>query len=139
MRGLFEFFSIFNWITPVVGFIEDFLNDPTLLQSNSWTFFVPYSRSLDNGWNAFDIEDLMGRHGIKTWGGQITGGEFFFSVKLEQAQWAEYILLNHGVPVNEKYLGAPRPKQKTNRPRQKRRKSGKDPLSFIDDFFDGIF
>lgn len=114
MKALFELFSIFDWITPSIGFLEDAINDPTLLQSNSWTFFVPYDVSLNNGWNAFDIEDVLDQHGIKYWGGQITNGEFFLSVKLEQARWAESILIEHGVPLNEKYLGAPKPKQKTN-------------------------
>ena len=113
MWKFFEILSIFDWITPLVGLCEDFVNDPTPLQSNSWTFFIPYRESVSNGWNAFDIEDLMRRHGIKAWGGQITNGEFFFSVKLDQAQWAEYLLIRHGVPINERYLGAPRPKEKS--------------------------
>jgi hypothetical protein len=139
MRKLFEFLSIFDWITPSIGLLEDIVNDPTVFQSNSWTFFVPYDRSLSDGWNAFDIEGLMRSYGIKSWGGQITNGEYFFSVKLEQAQWAEYVLLRHGVPLNEKYLGAPRPKRKTNRPQQRRQESAEDPFSFIDSFFDEIF
>lgn len=107
LKELFEFISIFDWITPTVGFIEDFINDPTLLGSNSWTFFIPYDESLEAGWNAALIERLMKQHGIKTWGGQITGGEFFFSVKKEQAQWAEYLLLNNSVPISPLSQGAP--------------------------------
>ncbi len=108
MKELFEFFSIFDWITPLKGLWEDIINDPTLLQSNTWTFFIPYNQALKNGWNCRDIEKLMKDYGIKTWGSQITCGELFFSVKLEQAQWAEYLLLREGVPINPGYLGAPR-------------------------------
>lgn len=66
-----------------------------------------------------EIEDLLAKHGIKTWGSQITGGEFFFSVKLEQAGWAEYVLLRYGVPLwqtgappGKGYIDPPRPKPK---------------------------
>ncbi len=116
MRRIFEFLTIFDWITPSIGFIEDIIHDPTLLQSNSWTFFVPYDQSLNAGWNARDIERLLEKHGIRHWGGQYTfpNGEYFFSVKLEQAQWAEYLLLRHGIPLGEKFLGAPRPKRTSN-------------------------
>ncbi len=139
MRKLFEIFSIFDWITPSIGFLEDIINDPTLLQSNTWTFFVPYDQAIKSGWNAFDVEDLMKQHGIKMWGSQITGGEFFFSVKLEQAQWAEYLLLRYGVPVNQKYLGVPNPKRKTGQSsRQNRQQSAEDLFAFIDDLLDGM-
>lgn len=63
----------------------------------------------------------MERYGIKTWGGQITGGEFFFSVKLEQAQWAEYLLNQRGVPIAPFSQGAPPPKYRS-------RKSSSDSL-----------
>lgn len=116
MRQLFDAISVFDWITPTWGFIETFWNDPTPLQSNSWTFFVPYDQSLANGWNAVDIEKLLNQHGIKTWGGQITNGEFFFTVSLDKAQWAEYLLLRHRVPLNERFVGAPAPKPKKAQP-----------------------
>ena len=137
MLKLFEFLSQFDLITPTIGVIEDLINDPTLLQSNSWTFFVPYHRSLDGGWNKEDIRNLMHQHGIKTWHWQFTNGEFFFSVNLEQAQWAEYLLLRHGVPLNEKYLGAPRPNQKSTRQKHQRSKGGTSWLP--DDFFETLF
>lgn len=110
MRALFEFLSIFDWITPFAGFIEDLANDPTPLQSNSWTFFIPYDKALQNGRNALDIENLLRQNGVKTWGRQITGGDLFFSVNLEQARWAEYLLLRAGIPLSETSMGPPAPK-----------------------------
>jgi len=141
MRKLIEALTIFDWITPTLGFIEDMINDPTLLQSNSWTFFMPYDETLNRGWDAFSLESLLNKHGINTWGGQITGGEFFFSVKLDQAQWAEYLLLKNGVPLNDKYVGAPSPKQKKHDvlSNQKRQKSAKRSFWLPDDFFESPF
>lgn len=119
MKEVFEFLSIFDWLTPTIGLIEDLINDPTPFASNSWTFFIPYDQSLESGWNAAMIERLMRGYGIKTWGSQITGGELFFSVKKEQAQWAEYLLNQNSVPLSplsqgcvlSSSKGAPRPKQ----------------------------
>lgn len=143
MYKLFDALSVFDWITPTIGFVETFWNDPTPLQSNSWTFFVPYDESLSSGWNAVDIEKLLNQHGIKTWGGQITNGEFFVSVKLEQAQWAEYLILRHRIPLNERFIGAPAPKRVETpsahlqaKKQEKPQKPGGDIFSTIENFLD---
>lgn len=112
--NIFEIFSMFDWITPAVGFVEDIVNDPTPLQSNSWTFFIPYDEMKNSGWSAFDIENLMDKHGIKRWGSQITNGDFFFSVNLEQARWAEYVLLQYSVPITKNSADPPRPQREMN-------------------------
>lgn len=138
MREVFEFLSIFDWITPTIGFVQDIVNDPTPLQSNSWTFFVPYNQALGNGWNPANIERMLKQHGIKTWGGQLTNGEYFFSVKLNQAQWAEYLLQRNGIPLTELSMGAPRLKKKKRPPRKQRRQPNDDPLSFLDDFLNTL-
>lgn len=101
MKELLGIFSIFDWITPLKGFVEDAINDPTPLQSNSWTFFISFDQAVSAGWNPAGIESLLKKHGVKTWGGQTTNGEYFFSVKLDQAHWAEYILLRYGIPLSE--------------------------------------
>ncbi len=107
MLWFFVLLSICDWITPAKGFIEDVVNDPTLFQSNSWTFFVPYHQSLEQGHNARGIEKLMDKHGVHHWGSQITGGEYFFSVPKNQAGRAEYLLNKHGVPISPLSQGAP--------------------------------
>lgn len=99
MLKLFEFLSIFDWITPAANIVETVANDPTPLQSNSWTFFVPYRQSLKSGHNAKDIERLFRRNGIHFWGSQVTNGEYFVSVGLDQARQAEYLLQRQGVPL----------------------------------------
>jgi hypothetical protein len=112
MLKILEILSTFDWLTPTKGFIEDAINDPTPLQSNTWTFFIPYGDALGAGWAARDIEELLAKHGIKTWGGQITGGEYFVSLPLASAGWAEYVLMRYGVPMAEYSMDPPRPKKR---------------------------
>jgi hypothetical protein len=99
MRGFFELLSIFDWITPAVNIAQTIANDPTPLQSNSWTFFIPYNSVLRAGWNAKDIEELLEQDGIHYWGSQVTNGEFFVSVGLGQARRAETLLKRQGIPL----------------------------------------
>jgi hypothetical protein len=110
-RNFFEFLSIFDWITPTVALIED-VTEGGPFNSDVWTFFVPNDRAIGRGWSAARIEDLLAQHGIKTWGGLLHLGEYFFKVDLEQAAWAEYILTSRGVPICPKSQGAPRPRKK---------------------------
>jgi hypothetical protein len=112
MFKLFQALSLFDWITPLWGMAQDIKNDPTPLQTNSWTFFIPYRDSVRTGWNANQIRDLLHRQGIKTWGYQITNGQLFFGVSLKNAQDAEFHLNRHGVPIDPKFAGAPAPKMK---------------------------
>lgn len=106
---VFQFLSIFDWFTPLKGFVEDARHDPTPLQSNSWTFFIPYREAIGAGWNQRDVVQLLRDHEVETWGCQITDGELFFSVALAEARWAEYVLLKRGVPISPISLGAPGP------------------------------
>lgn len=102
-----------NWISPLFGFAQTFYNDPTPLQSRSWTFFFQQRRGLlRRGWNGSSVESLLRQNGIKTWGGGFNGNDYFFTVSLEQAQEAEYILRRSGVPLNEDLAGAPEPPKK---------------------------
>lgn len=106
-------FTVFDWVTPLIGIAETVYNDPTPLQSNSWTFFIPYKSSLfSRGWNGSDIEKLLDDHGIKHWSSGFGEGEFYLTVSLDQARWAEYTLLKYNVPINERFIGAPEPKPK---------------------------
>lgn len=106
MRAIIQFFASFDVITPAIGLVQDIINDPTLMGKNSWTFFIPYSSSLGNGWNAADIDKLMKTRGIKTWGTQITNGDLFFSVSRDEAKTAEFILSANNIPIAERSRGA---------------------------------
>lgn len=101
MRDFFGFLTIFDWITPAIGLIEDLANDPTLFQTNSWTFFIPYGNSLAAGWNAAQIQKMLKENDIHTWGWQYDWprDEYFFSVPIEQADEAQYLMSNNGIPV----------------------------------------
>lgn len=96
---LVEALTNFDWITPGIGLVEDLINDPTLFQSNSWTFFVPYEDCLAAGYNAVDIKRLLNDRGIHHWGSQITGRDYFFSVSLEDADAVATLLAKNNIPA----------------------------------------
>lgn len=100
MLKLFEFLSIFDWITPAKNIAETVAHDATLLQSKSWTFFIPYRKALKAGWNERDIRKMLREQGIKSWGSQVTNGELFFTVAGEQAHRAEFHLIKNNIPCS---------------------------------------
>jgi hypothetical protein len=107
MRKLFEALSIFDWLTPTIALLED-IAEGGPFSSDVWTFYIPNDKAIGAGWSAAHIENLLGQYGIRTWGGLVHLGEYFFKVKLNQAAWAEHVLDKHGVPINRKARGAPR-------------------------------
>jgi len=100
MLRLFQVLSVLDWITPAVGIVEKFINDPG--QLHTWTFFIKYDDCLRAGYNAWQVLELMKKVGVKTWGMQMTGNEFMFSVRTEQANWAVYQLTKAGIPLKNK-------------------------------------
>jgi hypothetical protein len=71
-----------------------------LLGLNAWPFFVP----IDSEWGPSTIRSILADHGIENWGWGKHRGEFFFQVKLRQANWAQYLLLQRGVPLSGQLL-----------------------------------
>jgi len=68
----------------------------SLLGLDSWTFYV----GAYGDWTGAQIQDLLERHGIRLVGWKdVLNGDIFFSVKLNQAEWAEYVMLEAGVPL----------------------------------------
>jgi hypothetical protein len=67
----------------------------SLLGLNSWTFYIPFQGPRTGA----QIEALLGRHGIKMTSRGIVRGDIYFSVKLTQAEWAEYLMLKAGIPL----------------------------------------
>lgn len=108
MRQLFELLSIFDWITPTIAIAQD-VAEGGPLNLDAWTFYIPYDAAVQKDWPPARIEKLLAQNGVKTWGSLVHFGEFLFCVKLQQAQWAEYILARYGVPIHERSQGAPHP------------------------------
>jgi hypothetical protein len=81
----------FDWITPTVAFIQDFLNRPVS------DFGIPSSA----GWGRRDIKRLLTRRGVRVWGLMLNlGGEMLmFTVPKSQAKSAYDLLQQEGVPI----------------------------------------
>ncbi len=57
------------------------------------------------GWTGYQVEQLLARHGVRIWGRGFTPGAqgiLYFSVKVKQSNWAEYIMMRCGVPLVSK-------------------------------------
>ncbi len=58
-------------------------------------------------WTGHDVEMLLTRHGVRIWGRGFTPGAqgtLYFSVKVKQSNWAEYVMMRCGVPLVSKVL-----------------------------------
>jgi hypothetical protein len=137
MRRLFEILSLIDWITPVAAFVED-VAEGGPLDLDAWTFFIPYDRAVSKGWSEAHIEELLSHFGVRTWGGLVNFGVFSFSVKLEQAAWAEYVLTSNQIPIHERSIGAPRLPTRKEQDSGRKQEKHRDALSFIDDLVDRI-
>jgi hypothetical protein len=139
MLKFFELLSIFDWVTPAIAIVEDVVEGGPF-NLDAWSFQIPYEEAAKSGWASEDIENLLSRYGIRTWGGLFNFGHYRFRVKLEQAAWAEYILARHGIPMHDRSMGAPQVAAKKKGPdRQESRPARtRDALSFIDDIYDEI-
>jgi hypothetical protein len=58
----------------------------------------------ESGWRSFTIRPILEDHGIESWGWGKQGDEIFFQVKLRQANWAQYLLRQNGVPISGQLL-----------------------------------
>lgn len=71
-----------------------------LIGFSSWPFFVPRTA----GWTPDTLDELLAERGIVTWGWGATGHDFIFHVKQRQSHWAQYLLLEAGVPLHGRQL-----------------------------------
>lgn len=88
--------SAFDWISPVVGYAKDFLNGP------SHTFLIPWG----SGRSGRDISKLLGKRGVKSWGYMVVKDTLTLSVTERQAGWAQYLLDEAGVLVENRVAGS---------------------------------
>ena len=84
---LVETGAVFDWITPLFTFVQDFRNRPS----------VGYNVPVDGGWSANAISDLLRAHGIRVWGLTIFQGTIMFRLRAVQAEYAQYLFAQNGV------------------------------------------
>jgi hypothetical protein len=99
----------FDWISPLLGFLGDAMNGP------SHTFLIPYDSCPMSG---RDVARLLRKRGVKSWGLMIVSGTLMVSVRLEKARWAQHLLEQAGVPVEN-----PLPQKAGSRSARRRRTS----------------
>jgi hypothetical protein len=80
----------FDWISPLASILGDILNGP------SHTFLIPYDSTPLSG---REIAWMLGKRGVKTWGLMVVSGTLMVSVRLNQARWAQHLLEQSGVPL----------------------------------------
>jgi hypothetical protein len=77
-----------------------------LTGANAWPFLI----DAQSPWTPDELQTLLQRYGIASWGWGYHGGEYYCRVPLRQAHWAQYVLLTHGVPLGGHLLaGSGRP------------------------------
>ena len=86
---ILEIGSIFDWISPVLAFLEDVANGP------SHTFLVP----LPCAWSGLQIDGLLKGYGIRVWGLMIVENKLMLTVRKAQARWAQYLLEREGIRI----------------------------------------
>lgn len=97
-----------DWISPLASVLGDAMNGP------SHTFLIPYDSSPLSG---RDIAWMLSKHGIKSWGHMVVSGTLMISVRLSQARWAQHLLEQDGVPL-ENPVVAPDASVRANRRRR---------------------
>lgn len=85
---LFSIGASLDWTTPVATFIQDYQNRPS----------VGYNISVNAGWSAFAVRDLLKTNGVKLWGLTIFGGAITFRTREAQAEFAQYLMDREGIP-----------------------------------------
>ena len=113
--------STFDWISPLVGVVGDLMNGP------GHTFLIPWQSCPMSG---YEVQGLLRKRGIKTWGLQIVANTLMVSVRLAQARYAQHILEQAGVTIENPLPDAPQ------RQRQKRARRSGGVFSVFDDIFE---
>jgi hypothetical protein len=111
LDSLLEAGASFDWISPLASILGDIMNGP------SHTFLIPYDSTPLSG---REIAWMLGRRGVKTWGLMVVSGTLMVSVRLNQARWAQHLLEQSGVPVEN-----PLPAQRGNGRSGRKRTSGR--------------
>ena len=82
--------------------LNHLLDSLTLRAANGAMHTFTFRSGKFNGqqFNGRAIEQVLGEHGIRVYErSKLGGGELGFSVRRDQAEWAEYLLCRAGVPL----------------------------------------
>jgi hypothetical protein len=96
MPDLLEIGASFDWISPLWSVFQNALNGP------SHCFLIPIAHSPYTG---RDIGQMLGKKGVKCWGLMIVSGTLMVNVRLSQARWAQHLLEQNGVPIDNPIAG----------------------------------
>ncbi len=158
MKRLLAFIAIFDWTALPRVIVETLFHADwgaarqkhgvlglgleaagSIAATNTYTFFVP----LDSPWGGAEIGALLRSKGITMWGAAYANGEMFFRVRRQQADWAQYVMLQAGVPLLHRLIAgersgrqrkSPATAEKQPAPRRQRKRSAADALlDFLDD------
>lgn len=79
----------FDWITPTVAYIQDFINGPAC------DFGIP----ADAGWSRGDVKRLLKKHDIRVWGLMLnlSGDLLMFTVPEMHSQQTRALLQQEGL------------------------------------------
>lgn len=102
LDSLIKFGAMFNWITPLLTWLQDAANRPS----------IGYNVSVHGSWSAIAIERLLRLHGVKIWGLTIFGDVITFRARVAQAKYAQYLQERNGIH----YVGGIQAPQEDRRP-----------------------
>ena len=98
---LVGYFSLLQGVLRMSG-LNHLLDSLTLRAANGAMHKFAFRTGKFNGRG---IEQLLGEHGIRVFERtKLGGGELGFSVRRDQAEWAEYLLCRAGVPLTSELL-----------------------------------
>ena len=70
-----------------------------LLENITWQGYKRFAISRRGEYSGWDVERFLRDHGIYLWGRGFDSENIYFNVKKEQASYAEYMMLRHGVAL----------------------------------------
>ena len=82
-----------DWITPLASVLGD------LMHGGGHRFLIPYGQCPLSG---VEVERLLRRRGVRTWGAMVVSGTLMINVPLHQADRALRVLDAAGVPVESR-------------------------------------
>ncbi len=107
--------SMFDWISPLASIFGDVVNGP------SHTFLIPYDNCPLSG---REVAVLLRSRGVKSWGHMVVSGTFMISVRLGQAGWAQHLLEDAGVPIENPVVAPDRSARARRRQAARGRRRG---------------